>query len=639
MNSITVLAAESHSGAQEAASRPAAGYRPDIDVLRALAVSSVILFHAFPRLLRGGFIGVDIFFVISGYLITAHILRDLGESHFSFGAFYGRRIRRIFPALLIVLVGCYLAGWFSLLPEEFKALGKQIAGGAASLSNLLLWTEAGYFDATAIEKPLLHLWSLGVEEQFYLLWPAVLWACVRAKRSPMLLILALGALSFTACVIIVRIDPTAAFYWPLTRAWELMAGSLLACKESREGRRAVGNPEYGVAAGGLLLASSIALMNSHLTLPGWWTIAPTLGTCLVIRNGRDSALLRHACVRPVLTLGLISYPLYLFHWPILSFLRLMSSGTPAWPLRATAVAITVPLAWATYRYVELPIRRTHSPRAVAVTVFILVLGVGYAGLNAYDRDGLEFRMSRLGARFADGVHIDIDHEWRRGACYLEGKGEESFSPECIEAGTAPLVFLWGDSHAAAIYPGLRDKHRDFGVRVAEFSASGCPPLLGGSDRCGRINDTVLAALKRAKPHTLILTANWDTMRLAALGKTVEAARSAGVSRIVLLGQVATWQSGLPKLYWLYWREHHRELPEHSTFALDPRAAAYDDAGDATAKALGIEYVSAYRAMCDADGCLTRVGPGRGKMVEFDDSHLTPAGAGAVTAATAPMLLR
>lgn len=613
------------------------GYRPDIDALRALAVVSVVLYHAFPSLLPGGFVGVDIFFVISGYLITSHILRELSDSTFSIATFYSRRIRRIFPALLIVLVATYFMGWRNLLPEEFKSLGKHIAGGSLSVSNLVLWREAGYFDAAADQKPLLHLWSLGVEEQFYLFWPVILWVVARLKRSPSWVITTLGAASFLSCVIVVRTDPTFAFYLPVTRAWELMAGSMLAYREFRRPSGQVRHAELGVVAGAIALLLSIGLLNSSVTFPGWWALGPVMGAYLVIRGGRDSALMRRVCTRPVLLIGLISYPLYLFHWPILSFLRLLSSGVPAWTLRAAAVAVAIPLAWLTYRFIELPIRRARRSNVFAISLLILVLGAGFGGYNAYDRNGMEFRMNRLVSQFADGIHFDVEKEWRRGACYLEGAGE-TFAPECVPEGAEPLIFLWGDSRAAAVYPGFRDEQVKYGVRVAEFSASGCPPLRGGDDRCGRINANALSALRKAVPHTLILTANWSPDRLAAVRDTVAAARSAGVKRIVLLGQVPTWESPLPKLYWLYWREHHEELPARTRFALDPKAAEYDRLGAATAQQLGIEYVSAYSAMCNAEGCLTRTGKGRGMIVTFDDSHLTPSGAREVLRVAGPSLL-
>src|SRR5437870_5550894 len=202
-------------------------YRPDIDGLRALAVLSVVAFHAFPTSLPGGFLGVDVFFVISGYLISTIILENLDKGAFSLAEFYGRRVRRIFPALLVVLLASYVFGWLALLADEYAQLGKHIAAGAGFVSNLVLWNEVGYFDRSADTKPLLHLWSLGIEEQFYLAWPLLLWFSWK-RRFVAPVVLALAALSFIATALWSNVDAVATFYSPLTRFWELLGGSMLA---------------------------------------------------------------------------------------------------------------------------------------------------------------------------------------------------------------------------------------------------------------------------------------------------------------------------------------------------------------------------------------------------------------------------
>jgi peptidoglycan/LPS O-acetylase OafA/YrhL len=203
-------------------------YRPDIDGLRAIAVLLVVGFHAFPEWLKGGFVGVDIFFVISGYLISRIILTDIHRQQFSFGHFYAKRIKRIFPALIVVLTACFGFGWFVLLPDEFKELGKHIAGGAGFVANFVLWGESGYFDNQAELKPLLHLWSLGIEEQFYFMWPILLIVVTKKRYNVLGLLLVLILASFMFNIRSVNADPVSDFYSPLTRFWELMAGALLA---------------------------------------------------------------------------------------------------------------------------------------------------------------------------------------------------------------------------------------------------------------------------------------------------------------------------------------------------------------------------------------------------------------------------
>lgn len=204
-------------------------YRSDIDGLRAVAVASVVIYHAFPESLPGGFVGVDIFFVISGFLITTIILEGLAKGSFNFAGFYARRIKRIFPALLVVLAACIVAGWLILFPDDYRQFGTHLLAAAAFVSNLLLWHEAGYFDAASELKPLLHLWSLGVEEQFYLIWPLLLVAAHRQRLRPWILAALIFLLSFVLCATLVRTHPVADFYSPATRAWELMLGALLAC--------------------------------------------------------------------------------------------------------------------------------------------------------------------------------------------------------------------------------------------------------------------------------------------------------------------------------------------------------------------------------------------------------------------------
>ena len=203
-------------------------YRPDIDGLRAIAVLAVIGFHAFPAWIRGGFVGVDVFFVISGYLISTILLAGMERGSFRFSQFYIRRIRRIFPALIVVLLACMVAGWLVLFSFEYKALGKHVAGSAAFVSNFVLWNEAGYFDKAAETKPLLHIWSLGIEEQFYIVWPLLLYLTWRFRTATLALLLLLLLGSFVLNVHAVGIDPAADFFSPLTRFWELMAGAVLA---------------------------------------------------------------------------------------------------------------------------------------------------------------------------------------------------------------------------------------------------------------------------------------------------------------------------------------------------------------------------------------------------------------------------
>jgi len=356
------------------------GYRPDIDGLRAVAVGSVVGFHAFPLAAKGGFIGVDIFFVISGFLISGIIFRQLEAGRFSYLDFYSRRIKRIFPALLTVLAATLLAGWYLLLPDEFERLGKHLAAGAGFISNLALWNESGYFDAAADSKPLLHLWSLGIEEQFYLLWPLALGLVWRRRRGLLAITVLIAAVSFAINVATVRSDAVAAFYSPLSRFWELMAGGILAYVAGHRPELLARGANARSVAGLVLIAAALVLLTKESAFPGWWALLPVLGTFLMISGGPDAWLNRKVlAARPMVWVGLISYPLYLWHWPILVFTRIVKGAVLDDKDGVMAVAAAVVLAALTYRFVEGPLR--HGPgwriprRLGAAMAGVAVLGL------------------------------------------------------------------------------------------------------------------------------------------------------------------------------------------------------------------------------------------------------------------------
>ncbi len=340
-------------------------YRPDIDGLRAVAVLFVIAFHAFPEYVPGGFVGVDIFFVISGFLISSIIFKNLDQRTFSYSEFYRRRIRRIFPALIIVLFACLAFGWIALLPVEYTQLAKHTAAGAAFSSNFQLWREAGYFDSSSEHKPLLHLWSLGIEEQFYLIWPASLALLWKRKNRVLWMVATLAVLSFAVGLLSAGKYPSSTFYLPFTRFWELLLGCLLAYSTLFQGGFIADmfgrwSPPPGfkdlpgnaaALAGSLLIAAAILLLNRDRTFPGWWALMPTAGSVLLIAAGPSAWINRTVLRNPAMVLvGLISYPLYLWHWPLLSFARILT--TPTAPLKFALILTSILLAWATWKYLE-----------------------------------------------------------------------------------------------------------------------------------------------------------------------------------------------------------------------------------------------------------------------------------------------
>ena len=470
-------------------------YRADIDGLRALAVLSVVVFHAFPDAMPGGFIGVDIFFVISGFLISTILLENLRKGTFSFAEFYSRRIRRIFPALLVVLSASYAFGWFALLPDEFMQLGKHIAAGAGFVSNFLLWSESGYFDSAAELKPLLHLWSLGIEEQFYIVWPLLLWAVARLRLNALTVILVVASISFMLNIDSVRNSPIAAFYSPQTRFWELLTGAIVAVgfirKETFSGwidhlqlwiarilfdHPTRISPEVMRAGASLIgLAAIVAgfwAINPTRSFPGYWALLPTLGAALLISAGPNAWLNRNILsARLLVWFGLISYPLYLWHWPLLSFLKIVEGQTPSIGVRIAAVGTAILLAWLTYRLVEKPIRFGPKGRRATVALTLLMLALGFLGYNTYVRDGLEFRSKVFQQNKGQVKYQESFYE--NDICRQLHADFQGFYCFVTSAGR-PAIQILGDSHANRLVMGLA---RSTDEIILQIGHHGCPPFI------------------------------------------------------------------------------------------------------------------------------------------------------------------
>lgn len=367
-------------------------YRADIDGLRAVAVLLVVAYHLFPKVCPGGFIGVDVFFVISGYLISGIIFRGLQNGDFSFGGFYSRRARRILPALMLVLVFTYAVGWWVLLPDEYNRLSKHIASAAGFVSNFTLWHEAGYFDADAFQKPLLHLWSLAIEEQFYILWPLTLAIAWKRKWNIPLIIFLIAAVSFAANIAIVNGNPVEAFYSPVSRFWELMAGALLGCRISDQpGLPSKLSNALGFCGLAAIIVSAFFLLDSWRSFPGWWALLPTMGALCIIKA--EGSLINRSILsnRLPVGIGLISYPLYLWHWPLLVYSKLVVRYGDAYladPRKITLLS-SICLAFLTYVLVETPIRRQPAIKAAVplagVLAVILIFGGGSFFLGGLPR--------------------------------------------------------------------------------------------------------------------------------------------------------------------------------------------------------------------------------------------------------------
>ena len=511
-------------------------YRADIDGLRAVAVLSVVVFHAFPSLFPGGFIGVDIFFVISGYLITSILFASFQNGSFSFFEFYVRRINRIFPALLLVMAACYLFGWKSLFASEFSQLGKHIAGGASFISNLVLLRESGYFDSAALTKPLLHLWSLGIEEQFYMAWPLLLWLIWKIRANIVLVALLLASISFALNIYRVGEAQSTTFYSPITRFWELLVGAILVWSK-RENftwiqkkyrfipnffssfqfeNKAISQAKYDnirATLGGIFIAIGLAVATEHKSFPGWLATLPVLGTALVISAG-NKAWLNEVILsnRVFVWFGLISFPLYLWHWPLLSFLRILDGGSNR-VARVIAMIAAIALAWLTYRFVELPIRQGTRRNWKPFVMCLLMLITGSVGFITYEREGYKSRPAIQGFGEARALLSWPSNNNFDNLCPVKYPG----SGYCKVAKNGPgTVALIGDSQANHFFPGLAQEYLRIGENLVNLGCGACPPLAHTSSRysgkppigMATMDHVLKMVVEDQRIHTVLLAANW-----------------------------------------------------------------------------------------------------------------------------------
>jgi peptidoglycan/LPS O-acetylase OafA/YrhL len=603
-------------------SQPSDRYRPDIDGLRAVAVSLVVCFHAFPEAMPGGFIGVDIFFVISGFLITGIIVRECDLQRFSLRAFYGRRIRRIFPALITVLLAVLVLGWLWMLPSAYAQLSSDVFASAAFVSNIALMLQSGYFDIESGKKPLLHLWSLGIEEQFYLFWPLILMLVARMRLGFLAAASAIGVASFALNVALIGSDPVTTFYLPFTRVWELSAGAALACGWGYIDQTSAAS-NWRAAIGLLLVAAAAAVLDSRSAFPGWWAVLPVAGSALLLSAPAAWGCRHLAASTALVRIGLVSYPLYLWHWPLLVFFGIIKFAPLTLLDRGLVVGLSFVLAWLTYRFIEIPFR---FGRPALLRIVSLCLGMGLvaaAGGVIVEGRGFDFRLPPEIRQMTD-ARTDSS-KWRVHECLLDLSYETSFADSCVDRNRRPLVFVWGDSTAGALLPGLRkaQETNDFGI--AQFTSSSCVPALNtdvaGVPNCRAINDKILSIARDLQPDIVLLHSTWG-QHLDGVAETVVALKKQTNARIIVLGSVPWWKRGLPNEVLRYFMLHHRLIPERSD------NAAADTSGARLREKLvplGAEFISAWDTMCNADGCLARIGDTARDISASDQGHLTEKG--------------
>lgn len=491
----------------------ALAYRRDIDGLRAIAVLAVVLFHFGVPGITGGFVGVDVFFVISGFLITSIIWREREAGRFSFVDFWARRARRILPALLVMMFTSLVAGWFLMAPKDYSELGRSIHNQVIFISNLFFMRQDGYFDTASDMKPMLHTWSLSVEEQFYIAFPlllALLSSRLKQWRSALFVLL---LVSFAASVWAVAHEPDKAFFLLPMRAWELLAGSMLAVMPARAGRVSpLLAQTVSLFSLGLILVAVLGY-DASTAFPGAAALLPVLGVVgLIWANGQHATWVgRLLGSRVLVGIGLISYSWYLWHWPVLVFGKYASIfGLSSWALAGLFV-LSLVLGYLSWRFVEGPFRERRllaGRRAILIAGLVGLSGLGLIGKGLVWSDGFASRLSPQALQFAQA------HTWSPTlmSCLSDDKKDPHrklchFGPQA----SAARALVWGDSHASALIPALNDGSRKYDFGIIQAGYAGCLPFdrKENTPGCRAFNERVTQLLSKEPFSDVVLVARWS----------------------------------------------------------------------------------------------------------------------------------
>lgn len=600
-------------------------YRAEIDGLRAVAVLPVMLFHAEIWPFSGGYIGVDVFFVISGFLITSLIMNDLESGQFDLANFYERRARRILPALFIVMFACVPFAWLLMLPVQMRNFSESLISTNLFFSNFHFWVETGYFSLIADRKPLLHTWSLAVEEQYYLLFPPLFLATWQFGKKPVYwMIVVLSALSLGLSEWGSREWPNANFYLLPTRAWELFAGSIVAfIVRAHKPRSSHLFSFIGLAS----IFAAIFIFNSNVPTPSVYTLLPVVGTALVILFAKpDTHVGKLLSNKALVGIGLISYSAYLWHQPILAFARIRTLDEPHTITMLLLLLLALGLAFITWKYVEKPCRKrggiTFPKLASAFAFSALVLGttgvVGHAN-GGYENRYSEEQLALLGYQEYPRATL-----YRLHSCFLNHDQDDfNYDSDCV-AETGPLI--WGDSHAAALASGWRLVEPS----LTQITASGCPPVINVDipqrPGCRGVNDSVMEYLGNNTNHQVYLHASWlsyESQYREQIRDTVRALDSLGIEEIVVVGGVPHYYPSLPARLL---HERAEFNAEHWSSLNLGEVRSVDSELQSSIENTAAQFLSVLEVICKDEQCLTLLEfDGEYMPIAWDDSHLTLAG--------------
>ncbi len=629
-------------------------YRKEIDGLRALAVMPVILFHAGFKAFSGGFVGVSIFFVISGYLITSIILAEMQDRKFTLIGFYERRARRILPALFLVMFVTIPCAWLWLAPQDMRSFSLSLVAAPIFSSNVLFWLTSHYFAPAAELKPLLHTWSLAVEEQYYLLFPIFIIFTWRYGRRWM--ILTLGVLAFASLLLaqwIIDKRPEFTFFMLPTRGWEILSGALLAFYLDGKNGVLISQSinQFISSIGLLLLFIAIFFFDRHTPYPSFYTLIPTIGTVLIILFGNQHTLVgKLLATRIFISIGLISYSAYLWHQPLLSFARHASlEDLSNLDLIALCVA-TFSLAFLSWRYVEAPFRNKQKFKRKNIYLFSLLFSIIFLSIGIYgylskgDIGQLSKEQKEFLAYYENDFpnmqyykKIGIPEKYRLSCDFLNGPNYRvgslmqttypSISEDCYQASAndKKSVFIWGDSHAQGLYWGLKN-NLPGDWNIFQVASSGCNPKIAIQENknnlCEYSNWFAIEKIIKLKPEVVLIGQNLGH-NLEDMKNISEYLLSVGVGKVVFTGPTPHWNgAGLPALVA---RKMLSNTPRRTFLGLDKGVLLLDrEIKSKFPFSEKITYVSVIDELCNDEGCLVYFGDDvKSGLTAFDYGHLSP----------------
>ena len=621
-------------------------YRAEIDGLRTLAVLPVIAYHLGIPGFNGGFIGVDIFFVISGFLISGIIYTEASVNGFSFLTFYKRRCLRILPPLFIVLFCTFFAGYIYLLPHQLESLGQSGLATLLFSSNFYFWSQSGYFAGPAAMTPLLHTWSLSVEEQFYIFYPFIVIYSIKYCRNKVwLIILLLSFFSFVASCIGVKVKPEATFYLIPTRAWELGIGGLLAVSNIDELLRKNNYLRQIISILGLMaIFFGFYWLTPLKPFPGYNALLPCLGTFCIIAAGTKSLVAKILSFKPIAYIGMLSYSLYLWHWPIIVFsnIELNISSIQKYLL---VLALTFALAILTRYFLELPVKKyfgsQHSKFVVASSlVLLLAFSLVPFYLAVWTPQSIFFTKRAIQiSEFSDYRSTkDYDYQFRYGTCFFDGnKGKpDTFDKsKCLAINKLKGNYIVvGDSHGAHIWRALSERV-DGNINLMQATAASCKPVISQNvdNPCSHLMKYIFEDfIVHNRIDGIIISARWKKGDLNALISTVKSIKQY-VPKIYILGPTVEYNGLLPDLLAYQENSHSFLLSKMVNKSIEPIDLLFQE----KLKEMNINYISVYHIFCTSnDVCLAVTSTGEPSA--FDYGHLTLDGSRYAASKIVPILL-